>query len=226
MAEQNFSEKQRGTVASKEDSSRHFPSVGEETVGKTTPNLDHQTQERSRLERVRAALQEASGKARVATRSAKQALVKAPQKAEELAMRSRESRLRMEEENKKRNFVQRYLSKGVGKWVIKPLIEAIPSPAGYGPGDVITAIGAVRGKDALSGEKLDRVDRVIYGVASVIPGVPATYLVEPTRFLRRHLEDAVYSYKENNASGFTKNIHGVREQTSQIIKAVKESRRK
>lgn len=122
-----------------------------------------------------------------------------PPKAEELTLKSRETRLAFEEANKKRGFFRRMIRSRAGKWVVKPIIEMIPSPVGYGPGDIITGIGALTGKDFLSGEDLDLVDRILYGVATGIPYVPSTVIVEPARFVRKQIEETVHkrSTKKN-----------------------------
>lgn len=108
-------------------------------------------------------------------------------------LNSRQSRIETTLQNKNGGRIRSFFRKGVGKYIFKALLEAIPSPVEYGPGDLITGIGAVTGRDVISGEKLDTIDRIVYGIATAIPYVPAVYLVEPIRFLRRWVEDSVYS---------------------------------
>ncbi len=79
-------------------------------------------------------------------------------------------------------------------------MQAIPFPFTiYGPGDIITGISAGFGKDILTGDHLDVVDRFLYLGASLIPGVPATIIVDPVRLIRRNIEDAMYAKKEKQS---------------------------
>ncbi len=67
----------------------------------------------------------------------------------------------------------------------------------YGPGDIITGISAGFGRDILTGDQLDVVDRFLYLGASLIPGVPTTIIVDLARLIRRNIEDAIYAKKKN-----------------------------
>ena len=102
--------------------------------------------------------------------------------------------MRVEAENASRPRWRKAFDTTLGKGA-KTAIEMIPSPIGYGPGDVVTLLNAVRGKDTFSGEKLDKVDRTINAIAALIPGVPATPVIEVARRVRKKTEEA--SYKIN-----------------------------
>lgn len=128
-----------------------------------------------------------------AAESAKPHIRQAPQAAERAVEWSRNSRISTEARNRKRNPLQRFFANGLIGWTARTIVQAIPSPVGYGPGDVVTGISALTGKDILSGNDLDLIDRGLYAVATVIPGVPATILITPARFLRRSIEEAVHA---------------------------------
>lgn len=110
-------------------------------------------------------------------------------------LESRESRLKTKAENEKMevNRVQKFLRDEEVGWVIQTAAQAMPSFAGYGPGDILTLYGTVRGKTLLTGEKLDKVDRVLYGVATAIPFVPGTLLSSSVVSVRKSVEDWVYA---------------------------------
>lgn len=126
--------------------------------------------------------------------------------AEDIVIASRASRLLHEEKNKKRNIFQKFFSKSVGK-VFKTIFEMIPFPGTwYDPGDVITLLSGVRGKDTLSGEHLDHVDRAIHFVAAVIPMVPATPFIIIARRIRAGVEETMYARKQGNLTDAAKSI--------------------
>ncbi len=109
---------------------------------------------------------------------------------------SRESRLAFERAHRLGDSphpIHRLFRTGPGRWVLKPLLEGIPSPIAYGPGDVITAVSALKGNDILTGEALDTIDRILYGIASFIPFIPSGALVEPVLLLRRWGEDFAHA---------------------------------
>jgi|GEM_PF-5645251 len=109
----------------------------------------------------------------------------------DLIEKSRDSRLKAEKDSENLNSVQRFFGWGVVGFIARTGIQSIPSPIiEYGIGDVVTGISAIIGRDILSGEKLDVVDRVCYGVATAIPYLPATILVLPIRELRKSIEEA------------------------------------
>jgi hypothetical protein len=123
-----------------------------------------------------------------------------PQRTEEALVWSRNSRLTTEAKNEERNPMQRFFGTGAVGWLAKTAVQAIPFPFTiYGPGDVITGVSAGFGRDILSGERLDVVDRFLYLGATLIPGIPATILVDPARFVRRNIEEAIYA-KQNKQS--------------------------
>jgi hypothetical protein len=64
------------------------------------------------------------------------------------------------------------------------VLEMIPSPAGYGPGDVITGLEAVFGR-TIDGLKLSWIERGIYAVFTAIPFVPARPFVSVYRWLSK-----------------------------------------
>ena len=117
--------------------------------------------------------------------------------AEQKVLESRDSRLHHEQLNAQRNFLQRAMSSAVGKGVTT-LIEMIPSPILYGPGDGLTAFNAVIGKNIVTGELLDPVERWIHAGAAAIPLVPATPVVEIAKIVRRNVEDTVHHKKLGN----------------------------
>lgn len=128
---------------------------------------------------------------------ARQVAQELPGRTEDLLAKTREERLAAEILNRKRNPIQKMFGSTIGK-VLKTGIEMIPSPVGYGPGDLITAASALTGRDVLSGEYLDRTDRVINGLAALIPLIPATPVVEVARIIRHHGEEAVHAKREGN----------------------------
>jgi len=64
------------------------------------------------------------------------------------------------------------------------IIEMIPSPVGYGPGDVITVLEGIFGR-TIDGLKLTTIERLVYFGASAIPGVPARPIVAAYRWTQR-----------------------------------------
>ncbi len=142
-----------------------------------------------------------------------------PQRTESALVWSRNSRLTTEAQNEKRNPVQRFFGTGTVGWIAKTVIQAIPFPFTiYGPGDVITGISAGLGKDILSGERLDVVDRFLYLGATLIPGIPATILVDPARFIRRNIEEAVYAKQSNQADKATEHAKNALNAARSVIK--------
>ncbi len=121
-----------------------------------------------------------------------------PQGAEDALERSRNSRLATEAKNAERNPIHRFFGSGSVGWIARTIVQAIPFPFTiYGPGDIITGISAGFGRDILTGDHLDAVDRFLYLGASLIPGVPATIIVDPARLIRRNVEDAMHAKKKN-----------------------------
>lgn len=147
------------------------------------------------------------------------------QTADMAILKSRESRLKTEEKNRK-SGIQKFFSRKVVGWIARTVAQAIPSPIGYGPGDIITGASAIIGKDILSGEHLDMVDRGLYAVATAIPGVPATILVTPARFLRKSIENAYFSHKNKQAGGVIKNTKTAIDAGKQITNAIQQSGKK
>lgn len=116
----------------------------------------------------------------------------------------------MEEKNHHRNFIHIASGSWVGK-IAKTGIEMIPSPVGYGPGDMLSAANAITGKDLLSGEHLDRTERVIHDIAAIIPLVPAAPFVEIVRMIRHRAEEAAHAKRQGQhaeALRHTANAHG------------------
>lgn len=147
----------------------------------------------------------------------------APQKAEDVVIQSRERRLATEAQNRDKNPIQKWFSRGQGK-VVKVLAEMIPSQFWWGPGDVITGAGAIVGKDFLTGDKLDGVDRILYGLSSAVPFVPSIVLVEPAKIIRRGIEEAVHSRKQGETISFVSNVRDVVRGARDIKSAVRNSR--
>lgn len=150
---------------------------------------------------------------------------KTSQVADIAILKSRDSRLRTEEKNRK-SGIQKFFSRKIVGWVARTVAQATPSPIGYGPGDIITGASAIIGKDILSGEHLDMVDRGLYAVATAIPGVPATILVTPARFLRKSIENAYFSHKNKQAGGVIKNTKTAIDAGEQIKNAIQQSGKK
>ncbi|GEM_PF-6783908 len=138
----------------------------------------------------------------------------APQVAEQAILVSRAKRLEAEERNRHRTPIQRAFSTTLGK-VAKTAIEMIPSPIAYGPGDLVTVVGALSGRDLLTGDHLDFGARVIYGIASAIPFVPATPLVWAVSMIRHGVEDTVHARtvgdKDTLMGGISETKRGVSE---------------
>lgn len=135
---------------------------------------------------------------------------KVPDITDQLLIKSRESRLILENESKQLNPIQRFFRQGPLGLLAKTAMEAIPSTAfGYGVGDVVTGISALAGKDILDGKKLDIIDRVLYGIATLIPFVPATILVIPMHAIRSYLEDAHHAYKTGKKDEVITNSQGL-----------------
>jgi hypothetical protein len=56
----------------------------------------------------------------------------------------------------------------------------------------VTLISAGRGRDILTGDRLDRLDRLMNLTAALIPVIPATVLIPPARLVRQGIEDIIY----------------------------------
>jgi hypothetical protein len=137
---------------------------------------------------------------------------------------SRNSRLAAEAKNEAKNPIHRFFGSGAGGWIAKTLVQAIPFPfVLYGPGDVITGISAGFGRDILTGEHLDVVERFMYLGATLVPGIPATIIVDPARIIRRNIEEAAYA-KKSNQSG--KAIMHTKDALSAARAVIKEARKK
>lgn len=170
--------------------------------------------ERSRLHRAQETLRRASETALKVGRIS-------GQRAERKFVDSARYRQQLDEENRShRNPIQTFLRRGVVGFAARTVFEAIPTPIGYGPGDLITGISALRGRDILTGDRMDILDRILYGVATAVPVLPGTVLVVPAKFIRRKVEDAYLAYKSGNhkeAIGNAQEAHrGVREITELI----------
>jgi hypothetical protein len=150
---------------------------------------------------------------------ARQVIASGVRSTEDAILISRDSRLQTEAENKKQSRIQRAMKTRVGRFVVKPAIEMIPFPfTVYGPGDIITGLSAIKGEDVLTGDKLDKVDRALYGVATLVPFVPSGFLVEPMKLVRRHAEEAVYARKEGNTVRATNNAKKALKEGRSILK--------
>jgi hypothetical protein len=182
------------------------------------PNIDEyperENEPGSKLETSRKVFPRKSTRERL-TNAARQV----PQRTEAALEWSRQSRLTAEAKNEKKNPLHRFFGTGFRGWLAKTVIQAIPFPfVLYGPGDVITGISAGAGKDILSGEHLDAVDRFLYLGATLIPGIPATILVDPARFIRRNIEDALYAKKRHKSGEAIMHAKDVISATRSIIK--------
>lgn len=139
----------------------------------------------------------------VATKMAEQA----PAVADKFLTQSRESRLTTEaEEAKHLNPVQKLFRTKILGWMANTLVQSIPSPVGYGVGDVVTLAGAVLGHDLMTGRKLDILGRVIYGAAALVPGVPATVLMLPLQVVRYGIEEAHHAAKHGRQEDVIKHL--------------------
>lgn len=124
-------------------------------------------------------------------------MLRLSQSIDQFLIKSRESRLELQSKQTKLNFFQRFFGWGVIGWISRTAIQSIPSEFfGYGIGDLVTGISALRGRDFLDGERLDTIDKIMYTIATVIPFVPATILVSPMRKIRMYIEDSYYRYKQ------------------------------
>lgn len=171
------------------------------------------------------AVEQGKPKAQAIAKKTGEFAAQAPARAENLVLKSRESRLRTEEENK-RSPVQKFFGKGILGFAAKTAVEMIPSPAGYGPGDIITGMSALLGKDVLTGDKLDWVDRGLYGVATVIPFVPSTFLVTPARIVRRSFEEGVHGRRQADLNLIKNSTQEGLQAAKDIGKAIKDARNK
>jgi hypothetical protein len=147
-----------------------------------------------------------------------------PQKTETAILRSRNSRLATEAKNEERNPLQRFFGTGALGWIAKTVVQSIPFPFTlYGPGDILTGISSGVGRDILSGEHLDGVDRLLYLGATLVPGIPATILVTPARFIRRNVEDAIHARKSGQS---TEALIHTKKAFSSARAVIKETRKK
>lgn len=146
------------------------------------------------------------------------------QKAGDLLIVSRQSRLETEARNKRKNVFQKFFSTLLGRFALKPFIEMLPSPVGYGPGDLITGMSAVSGKDVLTGDHLDKVDRALYAIVTVIPFVPSIVLVLPIRILRQGIEEVFYSGKKGDLVGSIKSATDIKKTSREIISVIKKNK--
>ncbi len=83
--------------------------------------------------------------------------------------------------------VQGFFRKGIIGFIAQNIIQIFPGTpltAFYGVGDIITAFSAIRKENILTGEKLDKLDVIVYIIASILPGVPAAILTAPWHLLR------------------------------------------
>lgn len=121
---------------------------------------------------------------------------------QDVLARTRDARLQAEAANAERSRWRRAVDSTGGK-IAKTVIEMIPSPVGYGPGDLLTLGNAIRGfrsgKD-LAGSHMDKVDSSIHLIAALIPGVPATPVVEVARKVRQTAEDASHKLAQRRAA--------------------------
>lgn len=69
----------------------------------------------------------------------------------------------------------------------------------YGPGDLITLVEAVIGRQ-VTGERLDWAGRAVNLVAAAVPVLPGRPFVEALRGYRMALEDQVYKLNQKRAS--------------------------
>lgn len=131
------------------------------------------------------------------------------QVATEAVLASRESRLRTEEENRKAGRLRRFFRTKAG-WVLRTGIQMIPSPVGYGPGDLITFINFLFGQDIITGEKLDWVDRFVNLGASAFPFLPSTVLIPPAQAIRRGVENLIHAQQTGNSKEIASAINDLR----------------
>lgn len=167
----------------------------------------------------------------IALERARQELYAAKNKSQQILrnpgaaiLASRDSRLTIDAQNQQVGPVKRFMRSKVG-WIVRSGIQALPSPWLYGPGDVVTGISAASGKDILTGERLDPIDRALFGVATVIPGVPATILVGPMRAVRRGIENATHSYQQKDKRGLTNETHGAITAAKEVKNIIQETRK-
>lgn len=178
------------------------------------------------LDKVRKDIQTVGKKTESIVRKAADVAKQAPQVTGDALEWSRDSRLATEQKNKKVGAFQKFFKTGVTGWIARSIAQAIPSPVGYGPGDAITGASALLGKDVLSGDHLDLVDRGLYAIATVIPGVPATILVTPARLLRRAIEDAFHTHRTGQKHETVQNTKAAIEAGRQIKDVIHQHRQK
>lgn len=153
---------------------------------------------------------------------AKETIKAAPGITEETVLRSRESRIRTEEKNRKRNPINKVFSTTAGK-VAKTGFEMLPwTPFGYGAGDLMNIAEGALGRDFLSGEQLDHVDRGIYIAAGLIPFVPATPSTYVARKIRRGIEESVQARKNRDIGGFATHLQNTVESTREMKDILKQ----
>lgn len=70
----------------------------------------------------------------------------------------------------------------------------------YGPDDIATLLMAIFGKDPFTWRKLDPTNRLIYVIASIIPVIPSTVLVDPLMLARETIEDLIYAKSVGQAA--------------------------
>jgi hypothetical protein len=132
-------------------------------------------------------------------------------KPAEWVLRSRESRLKMEEYNKGRNILIRFAGK-VGRYTAKPLAMTFPYPiipGWYGSDDAAAILIGCLKEDFLTGRKLDGIDAVLHVLAGVVPVFPASVTLYPMLVLRREIEDFVYNLSQKNKTESIKGAHKI-----------------
>lgn len=177
------------------------------------------------LAQAREAFRRSAETARTAAAKGAEVAQRAPEAADQLLTDSRESRLALQREQEQLNPVQRFFGRGAVGWLARSAVQSIPFVFfGYGVGDVVTGISALTARDVLDGERLDKVDRVLYGVATLIPFVPATILVSPMRMIRRFAEDAHHAYKTGNPDEAAQHAQKLIDTTRELKKTIEKKK--
>ena len=120
-----------------------------------------------------------------------------------VATKTRLMREEYETANKRgrvKTWVMKQIGKGVSRVVIGGTLEA-PIFFGYGVGDVIALFNGILGRDLYTGGgRIDPLDRGIYIIGAVIPGVPASVTVAIADVARFGFE-SIFARKDQQKQG-------------------------
>lgn len=166
------------------------PEIGGRSSTLPEPRATIAQTEQGRQERLQAARERIERISRVGdpvVRSAQKVIEDPVESIRDLADKSvsyREEFDQYKRTGRLRRWVARRVVKGGSRLLFGIPLEA-PLAFGYGPGDILAAFNALTGRDIYTGGgRIDPIDRIIYGLGAVIPGVPATVVVEIADWLR------------------------------------------